>query len=142
MLKIKKIKPMFTAILTTTDKYEEDVKTSGGIIDTSRTQGSLKEFQRVVAVGSCVKDIKEGDLVCINPSRYAVKKHQEGSLKDGVITDNPVIRYDFHVITIDEVDYLLLQDRDVDFIIEDYEEIEDTSSSGSFVLPEEKKLII
>ena len=33
------------------------------------------------------KDIKVGDLVSINPSRFAVKKHKEGSLKDGIITD-------------------------------------------------------
>ena len=44
MLKIKKVKPMFTALITTMDKYEHDVLTSGGLIDTAKQQGSLKEY--------------------------------------------------------------------------------------------------
>lgn len=126
MLKIKKVKPMFTALITTMDKYEHDVLTSGGLIDTAKQQGSLKEYQKVVAVGSSVRDIKVGDLVCINPTRFAVKKHQAGSLKDGVIGDNPVISYKFDTIELDGKMFLLLQDRDIDFIIEDYEEVNDT----------------
>ena len=35
MLKVKKIKPMFTSLITTMDKYEKDVKI-GGLIDTTR----------------------------------------------------------------------------------------------------------
>ena len=92
MLKVKKIRPMFNALITTMDKYEEDGRTAGGIIDTAKQQGALKEYQRVISVGDSVRNIKEGDLVCINPIRYAIKKHQEGSLKDGIITDNPVIK--------------------------------------------------
>ena len=59
---IKKIKPVFTALITTMDKYEHDIITDGGLIDTSKQQGCLKEYQRVVAVGTTVRDIKEGDL--------------------------------------------------------------------------------
>ena len=89
MLKIKKIKPLFNAIVTTMDRYTEDQYTDGGLIKV--TAGTIKENQKVIAVGSIVRDIKVGDMVSINPIRYAVKKHQEGSLKDGVICDNPVI---------------------------------------------------
>jgi hypothetical protein len=121
MIRVKKIKPMFTALITTMDKYEDDVK-KNGIIDGTKQKGSIKEYQTVVSVGSSVREIKEGDLVCINPSRFAVKKHQEGSLKDGVITDNPVIVYNFDLVEMDGKQYLLLQDRDIDFIITDYEE--------------------
>ena len=42
MLKIKKIKPMFTALVTTMDTYEED-ETIGNLIDSSRRKGTLKE---------------------------------------------------------------------------------------------------
>lgn len=127
MIKIKKIKPMFTALITTMDKYESDVL-KDGIIDSNKLQGSLKEYQKVLAVGSNVRDIKEGDIVFINPIRFAVKKHQAGSLKDGIVTDNPVIKYNFDVIELDGKQCLLLQDRDIEFIIEDYEEIEDSTS--------------
>lgn len=141
MLKIKKIRPMFTSIVTTMDKYEEDGYTSAGLVDTAKQKGSLKEYQKVLCVGSSVRDIKVGDLVCINPSRFAVKKHKEGSLKDGIITDNPVVTYNFDIIEMDGNQCLLLQDRDIDFIIEEFEEIPDPTPSN-LIKPEEKKLIV
>lgn len=140
MLKVKKIKPMFTSLITTMDKYEQDVKV-GGLIDASKQQGGLKEYQKVLAVGSSVRDIKVGDIVCVNPTRFAVRKHQAGSLKDGIVTDNPVTTYNFDVVEMDGAQCLLLQDRDIDFIIEEWEEVPDTTPS-SIIKPEEKKLII
>lgn len=140
MLVIKKIKPMFTSLITTSDKYEKDQTTAGGLIDTSKREGGLKEYQRVLAVGTSVRDINVGDLVCINPSRFAVKQHQSGSLKDGVIGDNPVIKYNFDVIEMDGKQCLLLQDRDIDFIIEEFEEIPDPEPS-KIVAPPENKII-
>lgn len=131
---------MFTSLITTMDKYEQDVKI-GSLIDTTRQQGRLKEYQTVLAVGSSVRDIKVGDLVCVNPARFAVRKHQAGSLKDGVITDNPVTTYNFDVVEMDGKQCLLLQDRDIDFIIEEWEDIPDPASS-SIIKPEEKKIII
>lgn len=122
MLNIKKVKPMFTTIVTTMDKYEQD-ELIGGIIDNTKQQGTLKEYQRVIAIGNAVRDIKVGDLVSINPSRFAVKKHKEGSLKDGIITDNPIVAFNFDTINIDGNTYLVLQDRDIEFIIEEFEEI-------------------
>ena len=140
MLKIKKIRPMFTSLITTMNKYEHDVKTVGGLIDTTRQQGGLKEYQTVLAVGDSVRDIKVGDLVCVNPARFAVRKHQAGSLKDGVVTDNPVTTYNFDVVEMEGKHCLLLQDRDIDFIIEEWEEIPDNPSP--IIQPEKKKIIV
>lgn len=140
MLKVKKIKPLFTAIITTMEKYEEDVRTASGLIDTTKQQGGLKEYQTVLAVGDSVRAIKVGDLVCVNPTRFAVKKHQAGSLKDGIVTDNPVVTYNFDVVEMDGKQCLLLQDRDIDFVIEEYEEVPDPIPST--IIQPEKKLII
>lgn len=140
MLKVKKIKPMFTSLITTMDKYEQDVKV-GGLIDASKQQGGLKEYQKVLAVGSSVRGIKVGDIVCVNPTRFAVRKHQAGSLKDGIVTDNPVTTYNFDVVEMDGKQCLLLQDRDIDFIIEEYEEVPDPTPSP-IIQPEKKKLIV
>ena len=139
MLKIKKIKPMFTALITSMDKYEQDV-TTGGLINVTKMQGGLKEYQTVLAVGDLVRGIKVGDLVCINPTRFAVKKHRAGSLKDGVITDNPATTYNFDIVEMDGKQCLLLQDRDIDFIIEDWEEIPDQPQST--IIQPEKKIIV
>lgn len=123
MLNIKKIKPLNSYVVLTADKYEKS-QTIGGssILDTHKMEGALKEYQTVVAVGNLVRNIKEGDIVSINPKRYAVMKHQEGSLKDGVITDNPVIRYNFPTIMLDHEEYLLLQDNDINYVILESEE--------------------
>ena len=131
---------MFTALITTMDKYEHDMMSGAGLIDVTRREGSLKEYQRVLAVGSSVRDIKVGDLVWVNPTRFGVRKHQEGSLKDGVVTDNPIITYNFDVVEMDGKQCLLLQDRDIDFIIEEWEEVPDKSSP--IIQPETKKLIV
>ena len=123
MLNIKKIKPLNSYVVLTADKYEKS-QTIGGssILDTHKMEGALKEYQTVVAVGNLVRNIKEGDVVSINPKRYAVMKHQEGSLKDGVITDNPVIRYNFPTVMLDHEEYLLLQDNDINYVILESEE--------------------
>lgn len=122
MIKFKKIKPLFNRLLVTSNKYEKDV-VQGGVV--TITAGTLKEYQKVIAVGSTVRDIKEGDMVLINPSRYAIRKHQDGSLKDGIVTDNPVTSYNFNLVEVDGNVCILLYDQDIDYIIEDYEEISD-----------------
>ena len=128
MIRIKKIKPLFTALVTTMDKYEADVINDGGLIDPSKTKGSLKQFQKVIAVGQNVMQVKVGDLVAINPIRYAEKKHKEGSLKDGIITDNPVITYNIPTIEIDGKECLFLDDRDISYVVEDYDIIADNTT--------------
>lgn len=129
MLKIKKIRPMFTSLITTMDKYEKDKLTDGGLIDTAKQQGTLKEYQTVLAIGDSVRGIKVGDLVCVNPARFAVRKHEKGSMRDGIVTDNPVITYNFDVVEMDDKQCLLLQDRDIEYVIEDFEEVPDPTPS-------------
>ena len=133
---------MFTALITTMDKYEADRYTSGGIIDPTKTKTGLKEYQTVVAVGGAVREIKVGDLVCINPARFAVKKHKEGSLQDGVIGDNMTTSYNFDVVTMNDIPYLLLQDRDIEFIVEEAEEIADPEPMVQKVIVPPKPSII
>lgn len=141
MIKVKKIKPMFNSIITTMEKYTGDVYTAGGLIDGSKKEGGLKEYQRVLEVGPMVRDIKVGDLVCVNPTRFAVMKHQKGSIKDNVVTDNPVMTYNFDVVEMNDTPCLLLQDRDIDFIISEYEEIPDPEPSPLYT-PGDKSLIV
>jgi hypothetical protein len=127
MFIIKKIKPMFNSLLVTCNKYSKDVKLQGtSLVDTTKAD-TVKEYQTVVAVGPSVRGIEPGDVVFINPKRYAVKKHREGSLKDGVITDNPIIGYNFNIIEIDGVQHLYIQDNDIDYVAEG-EEFEENPS--------------
>lgn len=129
---------MANYLVTTKDEYtEEDVKKGGLMI---KTVGSLKEYQKVVAVGPMVRGIQVGDLVCINPKRYAQYKHKPGSLKDGVITDNPVVSYNFNVIELDHVSHLLLTDQDIDFVIEEWNDEKEPEKSN-IIIPERKIIV-
>lgn len=140
MKKLISIKPLFNKIVTTMDCYEED-QMSGSIIDTRKTKGSLKEYQTVVAVGSTVRDINVGDVVAINPTRYAVMKHEDKSLKNGVIGDNVVMGYKFNTITLNNKEHLMLYDQDIDFIVLESEDVED-STSPIIIQPEKPKIIV
>lgn len=137
MLNIKKIRPMANYLVTTKEEYTDDDIRKGGLI--TKVRGSLKEYQKVVAVGPMVRNIQVGDLVCINPKRYARRKYQEGSLKDGVITENPVVSYNFNVIELDHVSHLLLTDQDIDFVIEESEDEE--VQENPIIIPERKIIV-
>lgn len=132
-LNIKKIRPMFNQVITTMNKYSDDEMKTGSIIDVSKVNNPIKEYQKVVAVGPMVRNIEVGDIVMINPKRYGKVRHKEGSLKDGVITDNPVVSYNFNVIELNHTPFLLLLDQDIDFIIEEYEEVKDSPQSDIIV---------
>lgn len=104
------------------DRYEED-QTEGMLVNVNKLAGAVKEYQKVLAVGSNSAGIKEGDMVMINPARYAVMKHKEGSLKDGVITDNPVVGYNLPVLEVDGKECMLLETNDISFVIEEFEDV-------------------
>lgn len=137
MLKIKSVKPVFTGILTTADKYETTSTTNGIILSAKQTEGQVKEYQTVVKVGSSVREVKPGDVVFINPSRYLRKKFDENSLRDD-FDKNPTIEINIPTITIDSKEYFLIEDRDIAYVIEDYEELPDTKSS--IIMPKEKTI--
>jgi len=119
MIELKKITPLFRTVIVTAECFEED-EVQNGIM--TPLKGTLKPYQHVVAVGGSVQNIKAGDYVALNLTRYANMKHEKGSLKDGVICDNPVIDYNPPRVFLNGVEHFLLQDSDVDFKIDEYEE--------------------
>lgn len=123
-INIKKIRPMFTTVITTCDVFSED-DVENTLIDSDSMLGQPKPYQTVVAVGNAVNNVKVGELVAIDFSRYVKKKYKDGSLKDGVIQENPVESFAFNTIALDGIEHLYLQSNDIMFVIEDYEEIED-----------------
>lgn len=128
MLKVKSIKPLFTGVLTTANKYETTSTKNGIIVSAKQTEGHIKEYQTVVKVGSSVREIKPGDIVLINPSRYLRKKFDENSIRDD-FDKNPTIEINIPTVVIDDKEYFLIEDRDVAYIIDDCEEIPDTKPS-------------
>lgn len=136
MLHIKKIKPLFTTIVTTGDKFEKDMVSNGIIVAKA---GDMKLWQKVLAVGPSVRGIEVGDMVMINADHFAVKKYNKNSIQND-LDNNPVLTYHFNWVTIDEdngtKECLLLEDRDVQYVFEG-EEVEE-----SLIVPGKPQLII
>lgn len=125
MLHIKKIKPLFTSVVTTGERYEEDMVENGLIV---ANKGDLKTYQKVVAVGETVRGVEVGDTVMINIANYAVRQYDPNSVKNDMGM-NKVIKYAFNWLKIDDekgepMDCLLLSDRDLLFAFEGEEKNE------------------
>ena len=120
MFKIKKVKPLFTGIVTTAQKYVGEVTTAGGILlDTTRMEGSLNPYKRVISVGDMNKDIKEGDIIKINFKRYAKAQHLPGAIDEAQNKqfDNMSVVYEIPMINLDGQECLFIQSNDVEYIV-------------------------
>ena len=140
MKKLIKVTPLFNRIITTMDTYEHDQYVNG-LIDTRKAKGSLKEYQTVIAVGTTVRDIKEGDVVCIDPTRYMVTKHRDKSLQGNIMGDDMAIGYKFNTIKLGDEECLMLFDQDISFIVEDSEDVED-QVAPLIIQPEKPNIIV
>lgn len=137
-LHIKTIKPMFTSLVTTGEKFTKDVVV-GGIIQDQK-KGDLKLYQKVLAVGSAVRDIKVGDTVMINPAAYVRKKYSKNSIQNDM-DNNPTISINIPTVMVDDEkgnpqECLFLNDRDISFVFEGEER------DDSLIIPNKKQIII
>lgn len=139
MINVKKIKPMFTTVITTAEMLEEKDMMVGSIIDVSKAKKTIKEFQRVVAVGPHVIGIQVGDLVCVNPIRFGKPYQKRNSLNQATEEYETMMSYQFDFIEIDGQTCLKLQDRDIDYVVEEYEEVEDFNPAPLIVTEEDLK---
>lgn len=138
MLKVKSIRPVYTRLITTANRYTESQKV-GSILDANKLEGRYKEYQTVVKVGSSVREVKEGDVVLIDPSRYMKRKYNDNSLREDFV-ENPIVEINIPTVTMNDTDYFMIEERDIAYIIEDSEEVPD-SNPNNLILPKEKKII-
>ena len=138
MLNVKDIKPVYTRIITTADRYEE-TQMNGNIIDVNKLEGRYKEYQKVVRVGSSVREVKEGDLILIDPSRYMKRKFPEGSLREDFV-ENPITEISVPTVTMNGEDYFMIEERDIAYVITDWEEVPDPLPNP-IIVPKKPKII-
>jgi uncharacterized protein YeeX (DUF496 family) len=124
-LKIRKLRPQFTTVITTLNVYEDNLIEDGVVI---APKGALKLYQTVVAVGPNVREIKEGDLVLLNLQNYIKRKYKNNSIKEDISEMEEEYVYDFPKMFINGEILGKFQDRDIDGVIEDFEEIEITDN--------------
>lgn len=121
---VKKVRPLFTGVITTAIKYKEDSLVGGILVDVTKKEGTMNIYQTVVAVGAMVKDIKPGDIVCINFKRYLVPVHVPGQIENNKQTTTLQGTYEIPMITLDGVDHLFLQNNDIEYVVEEYDGVE------------------
>lgn len=139
MYKIKSLKPLYTGIITTTNKYTQD-DTSGVILDSRKLAGSIKEYQTVIAVGSSVREIKAGDTVLINFQNYLVKdKNRPENDVNSLRTEfmQQTYHLELPVMEVNDQEVLTLQERDIAFVA-DIEEI--TTPASAIIKPRAPKI--
>ena len=136
-MNIKKIKPLFTAVVVTSNVYPRDYKERGLI---SPKANKLKEYQTVVAVGDSCRGVEEGDLVCIDLSSYAQWKYKKNSVKsDMEELHNEIVGYNVPQIEIDGKDYLYLDIRDIKYIVQEFDDKENEEQT---VITPSKSIIL
>lgn len=131
MIKVKEIKPLFNQIVTTRNVYTAEDAMQGGLYTTK--EDKIMEYQKVLAVGPAVKEIKVGDMIYINPGRYMHLIHKQG-LQD---LERNITKDDMHAVAVFPTELifhkdedgnewseqvLVLYDTDVHYIVSDYEE--------------------
>lgn len=132
-IRVLKATPMYSGVITTCNQWEVDGE-SDGLIDTAKSQGVVKPHQTVIAVGSSARGVKVGDVVVINPTRFAVKQYADDSLKNGVVKQNVIIGYNFPIIDINGDQCLLITENDIDYIVNEYEEYDiDTIETSDLI---------
>lgn len=137
-MNIKKIKPLFTAVVVTANVYPIDYK-EGGLI--SNKAGKLMEFQKVVAVGDSNRVIEEGALVCIDLSQYAQWKYKKNSVKaDMEELHNEIIGYNVPQIVIDGKKCLYLDSRDIKYMVTEYDD-EENEKNNVLITPSQSIIL-
>lgn len=138
MLKVKDIRPVYTRLITTANKYEE-TQMNGNLIDVNKMEGRYKEYQTVVRVGSAVREVKEGDVVLIDPSRYMKRKFSDNSLREDFV-ENPIVEISIPTVTMNDEDYFMIEERDIAYVIADSEEVPDPLPNP-IIVPKKPKII-
>lgn len=141
MLHIKSIRPRYTTVITTADRYTEDAVTNGIITDSNATKGRIKWNQTVVAVGPMVRDLQPGDKVMLNPEAFAVRKYDKNSIQNDM-GNNSVTTYQVPVVTVEDeegnpVEQLYIDENSIQYAYEGEE-----TTGGEILIPEKPKIII
>lgn len=145
MLQVKKVKPIGCQVLVTRERYTWDDENAAGIVDFGHMKGDLKTYQTVLAVGSDVSFVKPGDVVEINLYKYAVFKEDPNSVK--ALADNPIVEFRTNDVELvddagDVVMCMLIDQRDVQYILEDFEEVKYAKDDTLIKIPRPNQLIL
>lgn len=151
---LKKVKPMANFVIVTADKHtkEECAAMNGGIIRAD-LEDTLKEMQTVVACSLNAENIglQPGMKIVFNYNAYAqitrpkdkYRAPDPNSMQKEIPDEyhGTKVNYNFKTIDLEGIPHLVLRTTDIDFIIEEMEEVEETKESSIF-MPDEPNIIV
>lgn len=143
MLKITKIIPRYTQVVTTANRYEEDDYNGGILVTPGHSKGDVKQYQTVVAVGKMVREVEVGMKVMLDFEPYRKRKVPVGSVKEKMDVDNPIVEEHLPIFEVINAknkaeEYLMMDEKNIVFPFEG-EEVKDTKPH---VIKTQKKKII
>lgn len=127
-IRINEIKPLFNTIITTLDVYEEDLIENGVL---KAPQGSLRMYQKVLAVGDSVRGVKVGDIILINFKNFVVRKYKDNSLKEDMSSQEDEYVFDIPRLLVGGKICGKISDADVEGVITEFEEFETEQAKKS-----------
>lgn len=126
MIKVKAIRPKFDTVVTTADVYENNEVINGIEVP---MKGTVKDIQKVIAIGPSVKDVNVGETVKIDLTRFKhmnhtmVGKDPKDGGNPGDMTDKSQIVCDVPSEVVNGQTVFLLSERDISYVVLDYEEV-------------------
>lgn len=144
MLKLRKIKPIGSQVLVTKSLYGWDDKNEVGLI--LNKKGSIKTYQEVISIGDNVTFVKPGDIVEINYYRFAEFEKSMNSVQS-IEGSNTAVNLRLDEVEMEGVDgepvtCFLIDQRDVKYILEDYDEVTYEKKKEVIITPPKNKLIL
>ena len=120
-INIKSIKPINDQILVEAVRYPKDQKLeqNGLLLDLKTMDNIVKLYQKVIAVGSVVREVKPGDYVMINHLNYLVHEYEEDvdTVRDVVKPRNTKTKFMLPLYQlVDGTEVALINQRDVKFV--------------------------
>lgn len=140
MLKLRRIKPIGCQVLVTMNLYGWDDFDEAGLVIHKR--GDIKSYQEVISVGDDVKFVKPGDVVAINFYKYCSFENDPNSIK--VNGTNNIVSMHLDEVEMtgendEPVSCFLIDQRDVKFVLEDFEEVTYEKSKHKLIQIEQPK---
>lgn len=123
---VKKIRPLFTKVLLTCDKEDGEGLLLPGtdLLDGKKVMkegGDIMQYQTVIAVGDSVRNVKPGDVVCLNQNAFALRKYKNNGIQDQVEEcKQETLGWVIPVVDIDGKDYIFTDDANILYVVEEY----------------------
>ena len=126
MINVKSVKPLFNVVITTAKRFERPQVKNGVVVADSM---DYEPYQVVIAIGDAVRGLNVGDLVHIDPIRYAKFYQDPSSLK----ANGAVRKYEIPTIELDGNECFRLTQADIDYIVEEFED-DDAQVANSMII--------